>query len=127
MTQGEPVRELSPGRVCGYCLWRIDSDDEADLRTCSHCGARFHGDCFVENGGCTVFGCAAWTARQMGLPEPEVPVVRGVPAAAPSMVQTEDIGGQPSARRFCAQCGNPVTVGWRFCGSCGEAIETVGL
>jgi TM2 domain-containing membrane protein YozV len=33
-------------------------DTEGERKDCPGCGTPHHADCFAENGGCTVFGCA---------------------------------------------------------------------
>jgi len=43
--------------VCPYCRTEIDTDDGGRME-CASCGTPHHRDCFTENGGCTVFGCA---------------------------------------------------------------------
>ncbi len=50
---------------CAYCLWRLEGAG-SEVETCQSCNTRYHADCFAENGGCAVFGCSAWTARQLG-------------------------------------------------------------
>jgi TM2 domain-containing membrane protein YozV len=43
--------------VCPYC--RMPFDQTAPPRVfCTACGTPHHEDCYQENGGCTVFGCA---------------------------------------------------------------------
>jgi TM2 domain-containing membrane protein YozV len=42
--------------VCPYC--RMAFDDASPPRIfCTACGMPHHEDCYLENGGCTVFGC----------------------------------------------------------------------
>jgi len=42
--------------VCPYC--RMPFDDSAPAKIyCTACGVPHHEDCYLENGGCTVFGC----------------------------------------------------------------------
>jgi TM2 domain-containing membrane protein YozV len=42
--------------VCPYC--RMPFDEASPPRVfCTACGMPHHEDCYVENGGCTVFGC----------------------------------------------------------------------
>lgn len=42
--------------VCPYC--RAPMEDEAALIACPGCSTPHHAECWEENGGCTVFGCA---------------------------------------------------------------------
>jgi TM2 domain-containing membrane protein YozV len=44
--------------VCPYCRTEIDTVADDGWMECSSCGTPHHRDCFTENGGCTVFGCA---------------------------------------------------------------------
>lgn len=48
--------------VCPYC--RAPIEDETEASVCPGCGTPHHGDCFEENGGCTVFGCSAAPAAE---------------------------------------------------------------
>jgi TM2 domain-containing membrane protein YozV len=47
---------MSP--TCPYCSAQVAAED-ADRFACPSCGAEHHGECWRENGGCTVFGCSA--------------------------------------------------------------------
>jgi TM2 domain-containing membrane protein YozV len=42
--------------ACPYCRAGFEPEDE--LHICPTCATPHHADCFTENGGCTVFGCA---------------------------------------------------------------------
>ena len=42
--------------VCPYCRSPIAPDEES--MQCEACATPHHADCYAENGGCTVFGCA---------------------------------------------------------------------
>lgn len=42
--------------VCPYC--RTPMPDGAPLTLCPSCATPHHSECWEENGGCTVFGCA---------------------------------------------------------------------
>jgi len=47
---------MSEPAVCPYC--RMPFDDQAPPKIyCTACGMPHHEDCYMENGGCTVFGC----------------------------------------------------------------------
>ena len=43
--------------VCPYCRMPFDGTGPAKI-FCTACGTPHHEDCYQENGGCTVFGCA---------------------------------------------------------------------
>jgi TM2 domain-containing membrane protein YozV len=43
--------------ICPYCRTEVGAS-EADRLDCVACGTPHHPECFAENGGCTVFGCA---------------------------------------------------------------------
>lgn len=43
--------------VCPYCRMPFDEQGPAKIY-CTACGVPHHEDCYQENGGCTVFGCA---------------------------------------------------------------------
>jgi TM2 domain-containing membrane protein YozV len=48
---------MAEANVCPYC--RMPFDDQGPPRVfCTACGTPHHEDCYYENGGCTVFGCA---------------------------------------------------------------------
>jgi hypothetical protein len=42
--------------ACPYCRAGFEPEDEVKL--CEACATPHHADCYAENGGCTVFGCA---------------------------------------------------------------------
>jgi hypothetical protein len=49
---------MMSGLVCPYCRTSIAAAEGNQL-LCRGCGTPHHSECFEENGGCTVFGCAA--------------------------------------------------------------------
>ncbi len=48
---------MSGDVVCPYCRMAFDEAGPAKIY-CTACGVPHHEDCYQENGGCTVFGCA---------------------------------------------------------------------
>lgn len=54
-TRGAGVAEA--GRSCPYCRFPIKPGGA--MRVCEICGATHHLDCWTDNGGCAVVGCAA--------------------------------------------------------------------
>lgn len=80
--------------VCPYC--RAAIDDDANRKDCSGCGTPHHADCYAENGGCTVFGCA-----QAPADEPKVtisvPDTAAAIASAPIVAAPTASAGEPSS------------------------------
>lgn len=72
--------------VCPYCRVPIEAG-EAELTVCPGCATPHHADCYAENGGCTVFGCAAAPPAEpklsIGAPDLQSAVSSGAPLAAP--------------------------------------------
>jgi len=48
---------MSDPAVCPYCRVPFDSPEAPAKIYCTACGMPHHEDCYMENGGCTVFGC----------------------------------------------------------------------
>jgi TM2 domain-containing membrane protein YozV len=62
--------------ACPYC--RAPFEPEEEVKVCEACATPHHADCYAENGGCTVFGCA-----NAPVDEPKISItatdVRGAP------------------------------------------------
>ena len=43
------------GKICPYCKTELKEND--DIVVCSICDMPHHKDCWIENQGCTTFGC----------------------------------------------------------------------
>ncbi|MCX7047565.1 MAG: hypothetical protein NTX50_19030 [Candidatus Sumerlaeota bacterium] len=46
----------SGGLLCAICRWPIQPREAR--RACPSCGAEYHEDCWTENKGCAIYGCA---------------------------------------------------------------------
>ena len=44
------------GKICPYCKTRLQQGD--DIIVCSECNMPHHKECWIENEGCTTFGCS---------------------------------------------------------------------
>lgn len=81
--------------VCPYC--RMPFDDASPPRIfCTACGMPHHEDCYMENGGCTVFGCKRAPAddpklqvSQSDLSAVSMPVQPYVPMVQQQVVQQQ--------------------------------------
>ena len=43
------------GKICPFCKTEFKEND--DIVLCSSCDMPHHKDCWIENQGCTTFGC----------------------------------------------------------------------
>jgi len=50
------------GNICPYCRSPVESG--GDAKQCPSCGSAHHADCWIENDGCAVIGCAAGPAAK---------------------------------------------------------------
>lgn len=105
------------GKICPYCKTEFRPGD--DIIVCSECDMPHHKDCWVENQGCTTFGClgtikaadntaSSVTATQMNYEDSRntsAPVNSGVV--------------------FCTQCGTQNANTSSFCSHCGNRLAAV--
>ena len=126
------------GKKCPYCKTVIRPEDE--IITCSQCDMPHHLECWVENQGCTTFGCSG-TIQGLSTPPaypqnyPAAPAAYAAPAA-PSQAayppaayaQTPAPATQPTAYpvspeyRFCTKCGTRNKFDNLFCTACGNRL-----
>lgn len=98
------------GKVCPYCKCAFTPGD--DIVVCSDCEMPHHKDCWVENGGCTTFGCQG--------------TISSADSAGTSVTATElrfEDSSEPVRGCFCTQCGTPAGAGAVFCGHCGAQLH----
>ena len=93
------------GKICPYCKTGFTSEDEVVV--CSQCEMPHHKECWIENQGCTTFGC-------MG-------TIKAADGSATSVTATQmnyDDGGYV----FCTQCGTRTSSSSAFCTNCGNRL-----
>lgn len=100
------------GKTCPFCKTEFKQGD--DIVVCSECDMPHHKDCWVENQGCTTFGCLGTiknadngattvTATQMDYDDSKNTYSNAV-------VYCTRCGAQnPSSSAFCSKCGNRLT------------------
>lgn len=94
------------GKTCPYCKTVIKADE--NIIVCSDCGMPHHKECWIENQGCTTFGCLG--------------TIQGVNQSAVQQ-NTAQIPPQPSEEQLgCFKCGflNPFSN--TFCRKCGARL-----
>ena len=84
---------MSP--VCPYCSGVIGAGD-AGQTACPSCATAHHADCWEENGGCTVFGCASAPDDGPVVSIRTADLIPGPPSPAPLPEMTFGGYGLPS-------------------------------
>lgn len=94
-------------KVCPFCKTTFVATD--DIVVCSSCEMPHHKDCWIENGGCTTFGCLG-----------TIDSVNGLATSVTSTEMCIDEFNAPQ-KSFCGYCGAKLTmVNAKFCGKCGK-------
>jgi len=88
---------------CSICMTAVVPAD--DTTVCSACAARYHADCWRENGGCAVYGCVN-VPKTEGLKPLEIP---------PAFWGRED--------KDCPRCGKSILAMAVRCRHCGADVE----
>ena len=112
--------------VCPYCRTEVGSAAEERLE-CPGCGTPHHPECFAENGGCTVFGCAKAPQDEPKIsvsgmelnqapapaPVPAAPVARTIRSGGYSILQlsgpSEPLGAQNAPAQGAASPPPPTS------------------
>lgn len=99
------------GKVCPYCKTQFVPGD--DIVVCSDCDMPHHKDCWVENQGCTTFGCLG-----------TIKTAENVTTSVTSSHMNYDDSGTGTAGgvMFCSQCGARNFTGASFCSQCGSRL-----
>lgn len=102
------------GKICPYCKTGFQSDD--DVIVCSECDMPHHKECWIENQGCTTFGCLG--------------TMKAADSAITSVTTTQmnyDDSNSVSTGGivFCTQCGTQNASSHSFCSHCGNKLTAV--
>ena len=99
--------------ICPYCKTKLTSKD--DVVFCSDCGMPHHKECWVENQGCTTFGC---TGSISAPKEKSVPVIQQQEDDFEITFDGDIILGNV----YCWKCGKLNDAGNAYCSSCGSKL-----
>jgi len=82
---------------CPYCRAPVDDADE--IVTCDSCATPHHADCYAENAGCTVFGCANAPVDEPAVSVSAADLVRPYSVSAAAAVAAPPTPTPPPPRR----------------------------
>ncbi len=94
------------GKICPFC--RAEIREGEPVKVCPSCGIPHHMACWIENKGCTTFGCME---KYYGAPSASAP--------APQIQQPAPQVQQAAQGVFCINCGAPMGENEAFCVKCG--------
>lgn len=60
------MNEKYIGKICPFCKTAFKEGD--DIVICSACDMPHHKECWIENQGCTTFGCSGTIEGLSGMP-----------------------------------------------------------
>lgn len=101
------------GKICPYCKTPFIEEDE--IVVCNTCDMPHHKSCWIDNQGCTTFGCL------------------GTIKAADSSqttVTTNEINYEDSTTQstmYCAHCGTQNNTADSFCKQCGNPLHNTNV
>lgn len=97
------------GKICPYCKTEFNEND--DIVVCSVCDMPHHKDCWIENQGCTTFGCLGTIKEADGMPS----------SVISNAMQYEDSLSQEIV--YCTRCGAQNSSSSSFCCKCGNQLN----
>ena len=97
------------GKICPFC--KTEFKDGDDIVVCSSCDMPHHKDCWIENQGCTTFGC-------MG-------TIKAADGSSSTVTATEITfeDTASSTNVFCTKCGAQNSTDSAFCSKCGNPLR----
>ncbi len=97
------------GKICPFCKTEFKEND--DIVVCSNCDMPHHKDCWVENQGCTTFGCTG--------------TIKAAGGVSDTVTATELIYEDDSAASviYCSKCGTKYSGDSAFCSRCGNRLK----
>ncbi len=105
------------GKICPYCKSTFTEDDE--IVVCSDCEMPHHKECWVDNKGCTTFGC------QGTIQGIDFDIDTEISSAPKYEVRDAEAQQEQVLPAFCSKCGSPLTPGMAFCSKCGAQVMMV--
>lgn len=101
------------GKICPFCKTEFKPEDT--IVVCSDCDMPHHKDCWIENQGCTTFGCLG--------------TIKAADGSSTTVTATQmhyEDSGEISANNvvYCTRCGAQNQATSSFCVKCGYQLTT---
>ncbi|MEE0265825.1 MAG: RING finger protein [Acutalibacteraceae bacterium] len=99
-------------KICPFCKSKFELND--NIVICSQCDMPHHKECWVENQGCTTFGCLGTIKCTDG----------GSTSVTSKELLYDDISETNSDIVYCTHCGAINSSTSSFCSKCGTRLVT---
>lgn len=106
------------GKVCPYCKAEFVAGD--DIVVCSDCEMPHHKECWIDNKGCTTFGCQGTIQGLI------IETNTGISSAPKYDIRYTGPASASEQSYFCSKCGTAIEAGSAFCVKCGAQINSSG-
>ncbi len=103
------------GKICPFCKTEFKEND--DIVVCSTCDMPHHKECWIENQGCTTFGC-------LGTIKTADNSANTVTATEISFDDNQPVVAATTSNVFCTKCGAANSNDSSFCSKCGTPLVT---
>ena len=101
------------GKICPFCKTKFKPDDE--IIVCSECDMPHHKSCWIENQGCTTFGCLGTIKTADNI----------ATHVTPQQMNCNDTRAESAAAVvYCTRCGTPNQKSSSLCSECGNRLTT---
>lgn len=100
------MNEKYIGKICPFCRTEFKESDQIVI--CSACDMPHHKECWVENQGCTTFGCLG--------------TIQGVDFADNSVTANQMNYDSPTPVKYCTFCGQANSATMVYCVKCGRQL-----
>ena len=104
------------GKTCPYCKTVFAETD--DIVVCSVCDMPHHKDCWIENKGCTTFGCLGTI---------NAPGASANSTVTQKEMRYDDVSRTDGQGSYCIKCGSLLDKESSFCGKCGNPVYDPGF
>ena len=108
------------GKICPYC--KSPFKEGEDIVICSVCEMPHHKDCWVDNQGCTTFGCSGTIKSPSDASPDDMSFeIELYDEGAP----TEKESASTANYRYCTKCGAQNFSSSVFCCQCGSSLNQI--
>lgn len=112
------------GKTCPYCKTQLKETD--DIVICSNCAMPHHKECWIENQGCTTFGCTGTIESINQDSNTEINITQTADNIQSNItintLQNNISDSETYQNIYCSRCGFLTSSKYSFCSRCGAKL-----